>query len=118
MSTRENHLEMEIDGEKFGQTRRRGDRPVAFRVELEFGEKRVEKANSVGLAKGNYVISTALVTIRPRRRRNRRHQELAERARHILLSLKAYLMAKEVNAEGEEVDAAAGASRDRPGWKR
>jgi diguanylate cyclase (GGDEF)-like protein len=104
ISTRENHIEMEIASDSVGPHRRQNDRPVQFRVEIEFGEQRVEKTNSVGLAKGSYAVSTAQVTIRPRRNRNRRHAEQADRARLILQSLKAYLMAKEVNPAGESAE--------------
>jgi hypothetical protein len=107
ISTRENHIEMEISGDSVGQNRRRSDRPEAYRVELAFGERRIEKTNNVGLAKGSYVVSTAQVTIRPRRQRNRRQDEQAERARLILQSLKAYLMAKESHPHGEDAEAAA-----------
>jgi diguanylate cyclase (GGDEF)-like protein len=107
ISTRENHIEMEISGDAVGQNRRKGDRPDLFRVELEFNEKRIEKTNNVGLAKGSYAVSTAQVTIRPRRSRNRRQGDQAEKARLILQRLKAYLMAKEFNPLGEESETAA-----------
>jgi diguanylate cyclase (GGDEF)-like protein len=108
ISTRENHIEMEIAGESAGVSRRRGDRPDPFRIEIAFSEKRVERTNNVGLASGNYATSIAQVTIRPRRGRNRRQADQADRARLLLNSLKAYLMAKEVDAEtgGAELAAA------------
>ncbi len=105
--TRENHVEMELHGDNFGQHRRSGDRSLGFRVEIEFSEKRVERTNNVGLARGSYALSMAQVTIRPRRGRNRRQGDQAERARLIMQSLKAYLMANEVNANGEDVELAA-----------
>jgi diguanylate cyclase (GGDEF)-like protein len=107
VATRENHIEMEIAGQNVGNNRRRGDRPDPFRVEIEFGEKRIERTNNVGLAAGSYALSTAQVVIRPRRSRNRRQGDQAERARLILQSLKAYLMAKEVDADGAETELAA-----------
>ncbi len=100
ISTRENHIEMELAGASVGNARRREDRPDPFRVEIEFGEKRVERTNNVGLAAGQYALSTAKVTIRPRRSRNRRQGDQADRARLVLQSLKAYLMAKEVGVDG------------------
>jgi diguanylate cyclase (GGDEF)-like protein len=105
--TRENHIEMELQGDNFGQYRRSGDRSLGFRVEIEFSERRIERTNNVGLARGSYALSMAQVTIRPRRGRNRRQGDQAERARLIMQSLKAYLMATEVNAEGEDVELAA-----------
>jgi diguanylate cyclase (GGDEF)-like protein len=103
ISTRENHIEIELAGEKLGHHRRRGDRIDMFRLELEFGEKRIEKTNNVGLAAGSYALSVAKVTIRPRRARNRRQGDQADRAKLILQSLKSYLMAKETTETGEEV---------------
>lgn len=104
ISTRENHIEMEIASDAVGKARRAGDRGDMFRIEIEFSETRHEKSNNVGLAKGSYTVSTAQVTIRPKRSRNRRQGEQAERARLILQSLKAYLMAKEVNPSGETAE--------------
>jgi diguanylate cyclase (GGDEF)-like protein len=102
ISTRENHIEIEIVGEKIGHHRRRGDRIDPFRLEMEFSEKRLEKTNNVGLAAGSYALSVVKVTIRPRRTRNRRHGEQADRAKLVLQSLKAYLMAKETTEAGDE----------------
>ena len=101
VSIRESRVEMEISSEKAGLHRRQADRPTTFRIELEFSEQRAEKANTFGLAKGTYSLSVAKVTIRPKRMRNRRTEDQADRSRLILQSLKAYLMAKEVEG-GEE----------------
>jgi hypothetical protein len=107
LSTRENRVEMEISSENMGLHRRSGDRVEPYRLEIEFGEKRFEKANNVGLAKGSYALTMVKVAIRPRRGRNRRQNEQDERARLIMQSLKAYLMAKDV----AESDSAALAAR-------
>ncbi|WP_324346897.1 diguanylate cyclase [Hydrogenophaga sp.] len=100
LATRENHIELELSGQSVTPYRRRGDRTDYFRVEIEFGEKRVERTNNVGLAAGSYAMSTAHVVIRPRRSRDRRYGDQADRARLLLNNLKAYLMAKE--AEGPD----------------
>jgi hypothetical protein len=52
-------------------------------------------------------MSIAQVTIRPRRSRNRRQGDQSDRARMLLNSLKAYLMAKEVEAESGGAELAA-----------
>ncbi len=109
ISTRENRLEMEISTEKMGVHRRRGDRPSPYRIEMEFSEQRLERTNNAGLAAGSYALTVAKVTIRPRRSRNRRHQEQEERARLILQSLKGYLMAQEVGGGDEQTAALIGA---------
>jgi hypothetical protein len=87
--------ELEISSENVGKHRRSGDRPVAFRVEIEFSESRESRSNSLGFARGEYVMTEAKIVIRPKRNRDRRAAERSERARLILQSLKAYLMAKE-----------------------
>jgi hypothetical protein len=107
IATRENHIEMEISTDNVGYHRRRGDRPEPLRVEIDFSEKRVERTNNIGLAAGQYALSMAQVKIRPRRCRNRRQGDQAERARLLLQSLKAYLMAREAGVDGSPAELAA-----------
>ncbi|MCC6492180.1 MAG: diguanylate cyclase [Pirellulales bacterium] len=106
ISIRDTRVEMELTSGNMGNYRRRGDRASAFRIELELSEQRHEKANSFGLAAGNYVHTVADVTIRAKRRRDRRRGDQAERARLILQSLKSYLMARETDPAGEPVSCA------------
>jgi hypothetical protein len=98
ISIRDNRVEIEISSDRVGQYRRKGDRPTAYRLELEFSEERLEKTNSFGLAAGSYAQTIIHVVIRPKKRRNRRRSDQMERARMALQSLKAYLMAREVEA--------------------
>lgn len=100
VSIRDTRVEMEITSESMGNYRRRGDRTSTFRVELELSEQRLEKTNTFGLAAGTYVHTVADVTIRPKRRRDRRRGDQAERARLLLQSLKSYLMANEPERVG------------------
>jgi diguanylate cyclase (GGDEF)-like protein len=106
ISIRDNRVELEMSSEMVSHNRRKADRPAPYRIELEFSEERLERANNFGLAAGAYAHTVAAVTIRPKRRRNRRRDEQLERARLIMQSLKAYLMAKEVAVPGELEDAA------------
>lgn len=99
ISIRDNSVELEISSEKMGLHRRQNDRPAMFRIELAFSEQRSERTNSFGLAAGSYSETVAEVVVRPKRRRDRRTEDLTDRARLILQSLKAYLMAKEVEEE-------------------
>jgi diguanylate cyclase (GGDEF)-like protein/PAS domain S-box-containing protein len=99
ISIRDNRVEIEISSDRVGQQRRKADRPSAYRLELEFSEERLEKTNSFGLAAGSYAQTMVDVSIRPKKRRNRRRDDQMERARMALQSLKAYLMAREVEAE-------------------
>jgi hypothetical protein len=106
ISTRENRVEFEISSENIGQYRRKGDRPVLFRVELELAEQRIEKTNTFGLASGTYAHTEAEVAVRPKRRRDRRRTEQLDRARLVMQSLKGYLMAKDLAAIEEENETA------------
>jgi diguanylate cyclase (GGDEF)-like protein len=107
LSTRENHIEMEIAGDAVCQNRRKEDRSESFRVELKFSEERQERTNNLGFAKGTYVASMIQVTVRPRRGRNRRQGDQADKARLVMQRLKAYLMAREVTPTGESAEPAA-----------
>jgi diguanylate cyclase (GGDEF)-like protein/PAS domain S-box-containing protein len=108
IKTHENSVELEISSEKVSYDRRKGDRNVDFRIELEFSERREERHNNIGLAAGEYASTHIDVKIRPRRSVKRRRGDIADRARLILQSVKAYLMAKD-NADREAEAVAAGA---------
>lgn len=98
LSTRENSVELEVSSEKVSYDRRKGDSHVTFRVEMQFSELRVERSNNLGFASGEYAHTKVDLKIRPKRHKKRRKADMAERARLIQQSIKAYLMAK----EGEE----------------
>jgi diguanylate cyclase (GGDEF)-like protein/PAS domain S-box-containing protein len=105
ISTNENSVELEISSEKVSYDRRKGDRNVDFRIELEFSERREARVNNSGLAAGEYASTHIEVKIRPRRYTARRRGDVADRARLILQSVKAYLMAKD--SSEREAEAAA-----------
>jgi diguanylate cyclase (GGDEF)-like protein len=106
LSTRDNRVEMEISSENMRLHRRAGDRPSAYRLELLFSEQRFERTNNVGLAAGSYALTQVKVAIRPRRNRDRRRQDKDDRARLIMQSLKAYLMAHDVAEDNVALAAA------------
>ncbi|NOZ40681.1 MAG: diguanylate cyclase [Planctomycetes bacterium] len=95
ISTRENSVELEVSSEKVSYDRRQGDHHVIFRVEMQFSEVRVERSNSLGFAAGEYAHTKVDLKIRPKRSKRGRKSDMAERARLIQQSIKAYLMAKE-----------------------
>jgi hypothetical protein len=95
VSTNENSVVLEVSSETVSCDRRKADRHVTFRVELQFHEDRVERSNKLGFASGEHVQTRVELSIRPKRSKRRRRAEQAERARLILQSIKAYLMAKE-----------------------
>jgi len=101
ISTRQNSVELEVSSEKVSYDRRKADQHITFRVEMQFSEIRIERSNSLGFAAGEYAHTKVDLKIRPKRSKKRRKADMAERARLIQQSLKAYLMAK----EGEEARA-------------
>lgn len=94
-STRDNRVEIEIASDAVGVNRRKSDRPDPFRIDIELTERRETRSNNIGLAAGVYAVTEAKVAVRPKKQRNRREAEQREKARLILNSLKAYLMARE-----------------------
>ncbi len=101
ITTRDSSVELEVSSEKVSYDRRKGDSHILFRVELQFSEVRVERSNNLGFASGEYAHTKVDLKIRPKRTKKRRKADMAERARLIQQSIKAYLMAK----EGDEVSA-------------
>jgi len=95
ISTRENSVELEVSSEQVSYDRRQSDHHVIFRVEMQFSEVRVERSNSLGFAAGEYAHTQVDIKIRPKRAKRGRKADMAERARLIQQSIKAYLMAKE-----------------------
>lgn len=95
VSTGENSVELEISSETVSYDRRKTDRHMIFRAELQFFEDRVERTNSLGFAAGEYVQTRVEATIRPKRAGRGRRSDRAERARLVMQSIKSYLMAKE-----------------------
>ncbi len=72
-----------------------GTQAMTFVIDVAFGQERESKANTSGFAAGEYVYTVVNAKIRPKRERDRRKGQVAERARLLLGSLKSYLMAKE-----------------------
>lgn len=82
--------------------RRSTDRPVTFAVQLTLSARRTERSYNLGVAAGNIVETQVKVVISPRRDRDRRREATVVKARRLLASLKAYLMAYEDNQEERE----------------
>jgi len=85
---------------KSGTIRRRSDRRVALLVELRFAQIETVPDETIGKAK---VLSQTRihVVVRPKRNRDRRHSNAMEQARHVVASLRSYLMATEVATTSE-----------------
>lgn len=87
-----NHVTLEID-DTVQLTRRRSDRPMTFAVELCFEEEQLERTNSAGTAARTISRTKIHVAITPRKNRDRRRNDVADRAREVLASFRSYLMA-------------------------
>jgi hypothetical protein len=97
-STGEDHLFLEIAGDKAGKFRRDDDRPIPFSMEMRFVE---ERSGAPGIAGGDTLQTRVHVIVRPKKERDRRREQTSHRARHLLISLKSYLMAKEPSDPSE-----------------
>jgi hypothetical protein len=95
----ESEIHLETSDQSAVTLRRANDRPIDFIVEMKFVQEHHERTNTQGFAAGSYVQTKALVTISPRRDRDRRMGQATERARLVLASLKSYLMAREEAVE-------------------
>jgi diguanylate cyclase (GGDEF)-like protein len=83
-------VQMEID-DTASPTRRRSDRPMTFSVELRFEDEQFTK--DVGGNSRTLSRTKIHVTISPRKNRDRRRADVAQRAREVLASFRSYLMA-------------------------
>jgi diguanylate cyclase (GGDEF)-like protein/PAS domain S-box-containing protein len=92
-----NHVRLEID-DRAGQTRRRGDRPVTFLVDLRFEEERFSNSDAEEAGAGAISRTRIHLTITPRKNRDRRRDDVGNRANEVLASFRSYLMATLDNA--------------------
>ena len=90
-----NKVQMAIDDRSVA-TRRRSDRPLAFSVDLQFDEEMFQQPRAYGAAETRTISRTRIrVAVSPRKRRDRRRADAADRATEVLLSFRSYLMASE-----------------------
>lgn len=96
IKTESDRIELEIDDKYPGRLRRLTDRPVVFRIDLQFSEQRARREGDLEANSG--VARTRIrVNVSPSRTRDRRRQDVADRARDVLASFRSYLMATEVD---------------------
>ena len=89
-----NEVRLEIDDRSRSRFRRLADRPVCFSVSLRFEEEWCQRGDTEKSGRG--ISRTKIhVVIAPRKNRDRRQENLAERAREVLVSFRSYLMATE-----------------------
>jgi len=96
-----NHIQLEISEKCDSRLRRLTDRPVTFQLDLRFEEQRVRREKDNGEANTGGVLRTRIyVSITPRKARDRRHADVAQRAQQVLISFRSYLMATSEDQDG------------------
>jgi len=88
-----NQIQLEITEECDSYLRRLTDRPVTFQLDLRFEEQRVRGERNNGEANTGVLQTRIFVSITPRKNRDRRRADVAERAQQVLMSFRSYLMA-------------------------
>ncbi|MGO9110039.1 MAG: diguanylate cyclase domain-containing protein [Thermoguttaceae bacterium] len=89
-----NQIHLEIAETCDDRLRRLTDRPVTFQLDLRFEEQRLRREKDKGeINTGGVLRTQVFVAITPRKTRDRRHADVAERAQQVLTSLRSYLMA-------------------------
>jgi len=91
----EDRLALTIGSTSVSPTRRSTDRPMPFFVEMTFSEVQDKPEGAEASGKQALTKTHIQVVIRPCRNRDRRSNDVAQRARQILVSLKSYLMVHE-----------------------
>lgn len=96
-----NQVQLEIAEKCDSRLRRLTDRPVMFQLDLRFEEQRVRRETEQGEANTGGVLRTRIfVTITPRKARDRRRDDVAQRAQQVLISFRSYLMATAEDQDG------------------
>jgi len=110
-----NLIRLQLDDHHAGRLRRLTDRPVTFELEVRFDEQR-----HYGPRSSTSSLHTRIhVAIQPLKGRDRRRADVMARAREVLASLRAYLMATEEAPPVEKTSKLSRARRMlRPWWRK
>ena len=105
----DHHAEVEsVEGDRirlrFGDAggwslRRMTDRPLRLLMDLEFEEFAREQRPRDGVNRSGSARTKIHMVITPQKRRDRRREQLDERARHLVSSFRSYLMATEAESD-------------------
>ncbi len=91
-----NTIVLRIDPDSGSLWRRSTDRPGGFTIELLMNEEQIKGVEDTG--RGGSPVRTAVqVTIRPKKDRDRRKSSAQSHARHLMASIRSYLMATETS---------------------
>ena len=94
-----NHMTLRIGSEPSVLLRRQTDHGAAFLINVRLDEKRTKPPANAKFATGGPIQTRIFITVRPERARDRRQADAVQLARQLVLSLRAYLMATEVEDE-------------------
>jgi diguanylate cyclase (GGDEF)-like protein/PAS domain S-box-containing protein len=81
--------------------RRNTDRPTGFHLEVELAEERTPDKTRESQTAGSVLRTKIHIVISPHQSRDRRRKPSTDRARQLLVSFRAYLMACEAPGEGD-----------------
>jgi len=93
-----NHVRLEMSESRDSWMRRISDRPMSFCLDIRLEEER-QGAEEPEAGRDGPVRTKIHVAISPRRSRDRRRANITHRARQVLVSLRSYLMATELQSE-------------------
>lgn len=99
-----NQIQLEITEECDSYLRRLTDRPVTFQLDLRFEEQRVRGERNNGEVNTGVLQTRIFVSISPRKNRDRRRADVAERAQQVLISFRSYLMATSEDQDSPRPD--------------
>jgi len=92
-----NQVQLEIDDRPVSRLRRLTDRSVVFRVDLRFEEEwlRTDREGALRPFDAGTARTKIKVAVSPRKDRDRRRNDVMNRAREVLMSFRSYLIASE-----------------------
>jgi len=93
-----NHVAMLVQIDPPKRSRRFGDRPVVFRVDVQLHEESAERAPRESALPAPWAHTRIRVAIAPEKSRERRRDQIVDRAKEVLTSFRSYLMANQDEA--------------------
>jgi len=100
VSVEENNVRLEIRDGPDGWMRRRNDRPVTFCLDIRLAEEALQKSDAEpGREQDGATWTRIHVAVSPAKTRDRRRNDVMDRAREVLVSFRSYLMATDAHAD-------------------
>ena len=88
-------VQLLVDDSRRSRVRRFGDRAGVFLLDLTFEEQEIETSGATAVSGTGFVRTKIHASIAPQKQRNRRRDEILQRAKDVLVSFRSYLMATE-----------------------